>query len=89
MLKINMIRTQIYLTEEQNQDIKLRAKREKRREADIIRELLDRGRLTSQGKRQETLGNALLGLAALGKKLGMTGPTDLSTKHDDYLYGDK
>jgi hypothetical protein len=84
-----MIRTQVYLTEEQAHDIKVRAQRERRREADILRELVDRGRLTSQGKKQESLGQALLRFATRTKKLGMTGPTDLSTNHDDYLYGDK
>jgi hypothetical protein len=84
-----MIRTQVYLTEEQARDIKVRAKRERRREADVIRDLLERGRLTTTGKRHETTGAALLGLAALGKQLGLTGPTDLSTNHDDYLYGEE
>ncbi len=83
-----MIRTHIYITEEQAQDIKLRAKRERRRESDVARELLERGRLTSQGKRQETAGDALLRLAKLGRELGLSGPTDLSTRLDDYLYGD-
>jgi hypothetical protein len=84
-----MIRTQVYLTEEQARDIKVRAQRERRREADVIRDLLERGRLTTTGKRHETTGEALLGLAALGKKLGLTGPTDLSTNHDDYRYGEE
>lgn len=35
-----MIRTQVYLTEEQARDIKLKAKRENKREAEVIRELL-------------------------------------------------
>jgi hypothetical protein len=35
-----MIRTQVYLTEEQARDIKLRAKREKKREIEVIGELL-------------------------------------------------
>ena len=34
-------------------------------------------------------GEALLGLARLGEKLGIDGPTDLSERHDDYLYGEK
>jgi hypothetical protein len=83
-----MIRTQVYLTEEQSKDIKARAAREKRREADIIRELLDHGRHVSQGKKQLTTGEALLHLADLGKKYNLSGPTDLSTNHDDLLYGD-
>jgi len=84
-----MVRTQVYLTEEQARDIKIRAQRERRREADVIRDMLERGRLTSTGKRQETTGEAMLRLVSLGKELGFTGPTDLSTNHDDYLYGDE
>jgi hypothetical protein len=45
--------------------------------------------MVSQGKTQESLGEALLRLAQVGKKLRLTGPKDLSTNHDDYLYGDK
>jgi hypothetical protein len=84
-----LVRTHIYITEEQARDIKIRAKRERRRESDVARELIERGRFVSQGRKQESLGDALLRLAAVGKKLGLTGPTDLSTNLDDYLYGDK
>src|SRR4051794_27931399 len=83
-----MVRAQVYLTEEQARDIKIRAQRERRREADVIRDMLERGRLTSTGKRQETAGEAMLRLVAAGKRLKLTGPTDLSINHDDYLYGD-
>ena len=38
-----MVRTQVYLTEEQARDIKLRAKRENKREAEVIRELVNIG----------------------------------------------
>jgi hypothetical protein len=87
--KKHMIRTHIHLTQEQVDDIKLRARREKRTESDVARELLDRGRLITQGRRRESIGEALLRLAQLGKKFRMKGPTDLSTNHNDYLYGDK
>jgi len=80
-----MIRTQIYLTEEQSRDIKDRARRERRREADIIRELLDRGRTISQGLTRTNLNDFFAKLDALN----LSGPTDLSTNLDDYLYGDK
>ena len=40
-------------------------------------------------EQRETVGEALLKLAARGQQLGMRGPTDLSTNLDDYLYGDK
>jgi hypothetical protein len=38
-----MVRTQVYLTREQARDIKLRARREQKREAEVIRELLSEG----------------------------------------------
>jgi hypothetical protein len=84
-----MIRTQVYLTEEQTQDIKLRAKRENMAEVEIIRELLDTGRNTSPRIHQESTGDALLRLAKLGEKLQVKAPSDLSSRIDDYLYGDE
>jgi hypothetical protein len=84
-----MIRTHLYITEDQARDIKLRAKRERRRESDVARDLLERGRFVSQCRRQESVGEGMLRLAQLGKKFGMKGPKDLSTNLDDYLYGDK
>lgn len=67
-----MIRTHIYITEEQARDIKVRTKRERRRESDVARMLpgscSERGRFISQGRKQESLGDALLRLAEVGKK---------------------
>lgn len=84
-----MIRTQVYLTEQQSQTIKLRSRQERKPEAQLIRELVDAGlELRTHAKRQ-TAGDALLALVELGKKYQLTGPTDLSTNHDEYLYGDK
>jgi hypothetical protein len=79
-----MIRTQVYLTEAQARDIKLRARREQKREAEVIRELVSQGLQTSQRERQESTGESLLRLAAIGGK----GPADLSTRIDEYLYGE-
>ena len=79
-----MIRTQVYLTEEQMLDIKLKAKRENKREAEVIRELLREGMKNSTRKAQESTGESLLRLAAIGGK----GPADLSSRVDDYLYGE-
>jgi hypothetical protein len=85
-----MIRTQVYLTEEQAQKIKLRSQQEKKPEAQLIRELLENGlRADQAGGKRQTAGEALLELVALGKQHKISGPTDLSTNHDDYLYGDK
>jgi len=79
-----MVRTQVYLTEEQARDIKLRAKRENKREAEVIRELVSQGLKTAPPTRQESTGASLLRLAAIGGKA----PADLSTRVDDYLYGE-
>jgi hypothetical protein len=79
-----MIRTQVYITEEQARDIKLKAKRENKREAEVIRELLRAGMKVSTNKAQESTGESLLRLAAIGGK----GPADLSSRVDDYLYGE-
>ena len=90
MIYINyMIRTQVYLTEEQARDIKLRAKREKKREAEVIRDLLNKGLEVPGGKARETTGEALLRLARIGETLKSKAPADLSSRIDDYLYGDE
>jgi len=79
-----MVRTQVYLTEEQTRNIKLRAKREKKPEAEVIREVIDVGLKTSPSPRQESTGASLLRLAGVHGK----GPADLSTRIDDYLCGE-
>jgi len=79
-----MIRTQVFLTEDQARDIKLRARRDKKREAEVIRELLSEGLKTAPRQMRESTGESLLRLAAIGGK----GPTDLSKRIDDYLYGE-
>jgi hypothetical protein len=84
-----MIRTQVFLTDEQARDIKLRARREKKREAEVIRELLSMGFNASRSARGETTGEALLRLVKLGQKLRVKTPADLSSRIDDYLYGDE
>ena len=65
-------------------DIKLRAKRENKREAEVIRDLLSESMKKSASKAQESTGDSLLRLAAIDGK----GPADLSSRVDDYLYGE-
>jgi|tagenome__1003787_1003787.scaffolds.fasta_scaffold13082581_1 hypothetical protein len=85
-----MIRTQVYLRGDQFQKIRLKAKMEKRPEAELIRELVDQGfeAKYGAGERRLSTGDALLGLAKLGHELGLSGPTDLSSSIDDVLYGE-
>ena len=84
-----MIRTQVYLTEDQARDIKLQAKRENKREAEVIRELLNNALHASRNTSRETTGEALLRLAKLGEKLQVKAQPDLSARIDDILYGNE
>ena len=84
-----MIRTRVFLTDEQKRDIELRAKRQNKPEAEVIRELLDTGRHATPRTDQESTGGALLRLAKLGEKLHVKAPADLSSRIDEYLYDDE
>lgn len=84
-----MIRTHIYLTEKQARTIELKSLHEKRPKAEVQREIVDRGLQADGAAPPKTAGQALFELVKLGQKYGATGPTDLSTHHDEYLYGDK
>ena len=84
-----MIRTQMYLTEEQMRDIKLKARRENNLEAEVICDLLRTGLDALRRAHHETTGEALLRLARFGEKLKVKAPADLSSRVDDDLYGDK
>ncbi len=81
-----MIRKQIYLPEDLDRRLAVAAKQQRKPEAQIVREALA-DKLTQQTTM--TAGNALLGLAQLGKDLGIQGPPDMSSKIDDYLYGNE
>jgi len=85
MLQLNrfMIRTQVYLTEEQARDIKLRARHENKREAEVIRELVNKGLDASHRANRETAGDALLRLVKLGEELQVKAPADLSSRIDE------
>ncbi len=82
-----MIRKQIYLTEDLSRQLAVAAKQQRKPEAQVIRELLRAG-LTQQ-KPAQTAGEALLGLAKLGKELGIRAEPEFSSRIDDYLYGDQ
>ena len=80
-----MIRKMIYITRELEQYIHVLAQKQDKPEAEVIRNLLQQG---ISRREPISTGEALRGLAALGERLGMSGPTDLSERHDDYLYGE-
>jgi hypothetical protein len=82
-----MIRTQVYLTPQQVQEIRLLAASTKKRQAEVIRDVIQAG-LKNQTMGQRGSAKGLLALAELGRKLKVQGPGDLSTNHDAYLYDD-
>ena len=79
-----MIRTQIYLPEDLYQEVKIVAKKESKKSAQVMRDLLSEGLI--RRKKKGTIGEALLYLSTVAVK---GGPPDLSTNHDKYLYGDE
>lgn len=84
-----IIRKMVFFRNDQARDIELQAKREQRYEAEVIRELIDKGLEASRRVKRETTGEALLRLAKLGEELQVKLPADLSTRIDEYLYDDK
>jgi Arc/MetJ-type ribon-helix-helix transcriptional regulator len=80
-----MIRKHFLLPLPLDERIKLVARRDRKSEAEVIRELLESG---LQAKHQDTgsVGHALRKLVEIGKEAGATGPTDLSRNIDKYLY---
>lgn len=79
-----MIRTQIYLPEDLYQEVRLVAKKEGKKSAQVVRDLLSEGLI--RRRKKGTIGEAFLDLASVAVK---GGPPDLSTKHDKYLYDDQ
>jgi len=80
-----MIRTQVYLPKPLYQRIGEVARKGRTTKAQVIRDLLDQGLAT---QKEQTVGQALAGLAQLGRELKVKGPADLSTNIDTYLYDD-
>lgn len=79
-----MLRTQIYLPEELDQELKFLALKEDKPVAEVIRKLLYDG-LNKQRSGKKNAGTTLKEIAALAVK----GPRDLSINLFDYLYGKK
>ena len=67
----------------------MKAKREQKHEAEVIRDLVSKGLDASRRLKRETTGEALLRLAKLGEELQIKAPADLSARIDEYLYDEK
>ena len=75
-----MERTNVYLPRSLKLHIRTKAQQSKTSDAVVIREAIDLG-LRTLGPRPSMLEQL--------EQLDLTGPADLSTNLDDYLYGDR
>jgi Ribbon-helix-helix protein, copG family len=77
-----MIHKQISLPEELSDQIEERAKRLRKSEEQVIRDLLSSGLSLRGGKTASSWGNSGEALRTLGE-LHIAGASDLATRHDD------
>lgn len=80
-----MLRTNVYLTEEQDREIRRRSVMARKAKAEVLREVIDKGLQVSQ-LQKSTSTEAFLKLAELGKRFKGTAPKDLSINHDKYTW---
>ena len=83
-----MIRKHFLLPLPLDERIKLVARKDRKSEAEVIRELLAAG-LERKHQHTGSVGQALRQLAEIGREAGATGPADLSQNIDKYLYEDE
>ncbi len=90
MYDIRMIRTQIYLTPKQHSLLKKKAHEENATLSESIRKILDKDLFEKEEtKKKQNAGNWLLSMAKEAERLGASGPSDLASNVDAYLYGNK
>jgi hypothetical protein len=84
-----MIRTTLYMTRQQHHQIKEAAKRARVSMSEHMRHIIDLTLSTEleNPAAQTNSGEFLLGIAKKAKELGTSGPADLSSRVDHYLYG--
>lgn len=81
-----MVKTQVYLTQEDYEDLRHEAFTTKRTMSEIVRFLI-RGTLTSTAKHARPTANAGQFMLGLAEKYGFKGPKHLASNLDSYLYG--
>lgn len=84
-----MIRTQIYLTPKQHSGLKKKAVSLNSTISDQIRRIVDEDLEGGEKSQPFNTGKWLLSMAKEAEKMGVSGPKDLATNVDKYLYGDK
>jgi plasmid stability protein len=77
-----MQRMHILLPSELRQKIRLRAEQDSKPQNEVVRELLEKG---LSAERPRSTGDAMLRLVDLGKRLGVAGPKDWASRHDEYF----
>lgn len=80
-----MLRTNVYLTEEQERELNRRAVIARKPKAKILREVIDKG-LQATPVQKSTSTATFMKLAELGKRFKGTAPKDLSINHDKYTW---
>ena len=82
-----MQRTNIYLTEEQEREINIRATIAKKPKAAILRNMIDQGLKTTPIQKSDSI-KGFMQLAEIAKhyKGKLTGPKDLSANLDKYTW---
>lgn len=80
-----MLRTNVYLTEEQERAIRVRVTVTKKPKAEVLREVIDKGLRTIPVQKSASA-EGFLKLAELGKRFKGTAPKDLSINHDKYTW---
>ncbi len=88
-----MKRTQLYLTQEQHDWLKKKAKQQDTTIAEINRRAIDAcisqpETVNKEGAKSLTLGESMRQIADLAKKEENEGPKDLASNVDKYLYHD-
>ena len=88
--EMKMHRTQLFITQEQYDWLKRTAKQHGSTIAEINRKAIEyfipRPNLLASQQTKQTLGKALREVATLAQKNGDTGPSDLASNLDRYLY---
>ena len=82
-----MLRTNVYLTEQQEREIRLRAAISKKPRAEVLREMIDKG-LKSASVQKSASTESFLSLAKIAEQFKGKGtaPKDLSGNADKYTW---
>jgi hypothetical protein len=86
-----MIRTQIYLPQQQHDCLKALALKRRTSLSEVVRQLVDekidaKGQATDKTHAPKSAGTWLLNQAKLAEKKKFRGPSDLASNVDEYLY---